>query len=95
MTEKKKNQRENGVSADEVINLTTGKNLPLVKTPEQPSLFEPLEETLNLTPEEKENYRTALRTIHDGTAWVLKQSLTLMSYNVSTASKARQGDAAH
>lgn len=87
VTEKKKNQRENGVSADEVINLTTGKNLPLVKTPEQPSLFEPLEETLNLTPEEKENYRTALRTIDDGTAWVLKQSLTLMSYNFFTASK--------
>lgn len=53
----------------------------------QPSLFEPLEETLNLSPKEKDKLRTVLRTIDTGESWALKQALTLMTFNFFTPSK--------
>lgn len=58
-----------------------------VLDPKQPSLFDPLEETLNLSPAEKESYRAALRTIDNGSAWAVRQSITLMAYNFFSASK--------
>ena len=53
----------------------------------QPSLFEPLRETKNLTPAQKEKLRTVLRTIDTGEFWVLKQALTLMAFNFFSTTK--------
>ena len=61
------------------------KRTPAVKF--QPSIFDPLQETLNLKPEQKEKYRTRLRTIDTGAYWGMKQSLSLMTFNFFSFSK--------
>lgn len=53
----------------------------------QPSLFEPLQETLVLSPVEKDKLRTLLRTIDTGDAWVLKQAFTLLTLNFFSPTK--------